>query len=254
MDTTEHVRNLVEQGFTVIEHSHDAEDVEAFRAAIGRIHARHGAPQPYADPARELAAEVMINPTGFVVFKLLAVAPELAPRLLSRPVVEVTRALLGSDMHIELTGASVSDASRPFFTWHNHIGGIDVEAYRQRREYPRFSRSQRVIVVTYLDDIDADGGELLVLPRKITDPTEPPEDQSAQSWPGQVRLSFPRGSTLILEQCTWHAVHPRNRGGLRMFIGCYFTSSKAPATRIVDDSLRGFTGGGPLLQSVLPRR
>jgi len=251
--TEEHARELLERGYTVIRHSHSEDDVAAIRERILAIYAEHGTPTPYANPTRELSANVLVNPTGFVMFKLLAIAPELSPRLMSPRVVDVARALLGRDMHVELTGASLSDPSRPFFTWHNHIGGIDVEDYRERRAFPRFERSERLIAVLYLDDIDEGGGELLALPRKISEPTEPPFDLFTHHWAGEERITFPKGSTLIFEQCTWHAVLPQLRPGIRIFVGCYFTSSAAAKTVAVDDSLRGFRGGGDLLQSVLPR-
>jgi hypothetical protein len=156
-------------------------------------------------------------------------------------------------VRLELTGAVLCDRRRPFFSWHNHIGGIDVEDYRARGDFPRFTASQRVIVVHYLDDIDADSGELRALPRRLSEPTEAPHDPMLESWPSQEQLHFPAGSTLILEQCTWHAVMPVRRPGLRMFIGAYLTSPDAPPTQSVDDSLRSFDGGGPLLRSLLPR-
>src|SRR5690606_36339307 len=137
-----------------------------------------------------------------------------------------------------LTGAVLCDATRPFFSWHNHIGGIDVEDVRARGDFPRFTASERVIGVLYLDDVDEDGGELRALPRALAAPTEPPHDRMRERWPGQVRLHFPAGSTLVLEQCTWHAVMPRRRPGLRAFIGAYLTARRAPPTAAVDTSLR----------------
>jgi ectoine hydroxylase-related dioxygenase (phytanoyl-CoA dioxygenase family) len=251
--TTTHHRALLERGYTVVENTHGEAQLTVLRDSLERIHRAHGSPRPHASPEQVLTRNVIVNPTGFVVFELLAVAPEVASCLVSPALVDVVRALLGPDMHLELTGGSISDASRPFFSWHNHIGGIDVEAYRDREAYPRFERSQRVIAVVYLDDIDAAGGELLVLPRKITDPTAPPGDRFAPTWEGEVVVHLRRGSTLLLEQCTWHAVRPCTRSGLRMFVGAYFASSEAPPTQLRDSSLPGFRGGGLLLQSVLPR-
>jgi len=253
MTTERHAREILAQGYTVIERTHDGEEVAALRDAVVGIYESHGAPTPYADPARELSSEVLVNPTGFVIFKLLALRPDLAQILLSERLVRVARAALGDDMHLELTGAVLSDPRRPFFSWHNHIGGIDVEDYRARGVFPRFTTSERLIAVLYLDDIDTEGGEILVLPRRIDEPTEPPFDQRSESWEGQVPVHFPGGSTLVLEQCTWHAVRPAIRDVRRIFVGCYLTSQAAPPTDAKDDSLMGFRGGGSLLQSVLPR-
>lgn len=245
--------DLRERGYAWIENSHSAEDVRAFREALGEIHARFGSPAPYAAHARELSPRVLLNPTGFVVFELLGECPELAPRILSPAVVHAARALLGHDMHLELTGANVSDASRPFFSWHNHLGGIDVEEHRAMGDAPHFDRSERLIAVLYLDETDADGGELLVRPRQIDDPTGPLGDTMAEHWEGQVTVHVPRGATLLLEQCTWHAVRPMRREGLRMFVGAYFTAAHAPPTRNRDRSLDALQTDDPLLRSVLSR-
>lgn len=248
-----HARSLRERGYTVVVGGHTPEQVARLRAALTEIYVRSGSPTPYDPRGRSISADVQLAPTGFVLTRLLALCPELADDILAPRVVAAARALLGPEARLELTGAVICDQRRPFFSWHNHIGGIDVEDYRARQDYPRFSRSQRVIVVHYLDDIDGDGGELRALPRALDEPTEPPHDIMTETWPGQERLHFPAGSTLILEQCTWHAVMPVRRPGLRMFVGAYLTSSEAPTTDAIDDSLRSFTGGGPLLRSLLPR-
>ncbi|MEZ4385710.1 MAG: hypothetical protein R3A79_30605 [Nannocystaceae bacterium] len=248
-----HAAALRERGFTVVDGGHTPEQVARLRAALAEVYARSGAPAPYDPKGRAVAADVQLAPTGFVLTRLLALCPELADDVLAPRVVAAARALLGPYARLELTGAVICDERRPFFSWHNHIGGIDVEDYRERREYPRFAASQRVIVVHYLDAIDADGGELRVLPRALAEATEPPHDIMREDWPGHERVHLAAGSTLILEQCTWHAVMPVRRPGLRMFVGAYLTSPEAPATAAVDDSLRAFTGGGPLLRSLLPR-
>lgn len=245
-------RHLRERGYAVLERTHTAEQVARFRRGLEAVHQRHGSPVPYAPRVVDIASGVQLAPTGFVVSRLVATFPELADDLLSPRVVATARRLLGDDVHLELTGGVICDDRRPFFTWHNHIGGIDVEDYRAREDFPRFTESQRVIVVVYLDDIDELGGELRALPRAITDRTEPPFDQSVPDWPAQVPIHCPAGSTVVFEQCTWHAAMPKRRPGLRMFVGAYLTSSRAPKTQAIDDSLRGFRGGGPAFRSLLP--
>jgi hypothetical protein len=248
-----HARALRERGFTVVERSHAPATVEKFRAGLEALHRSHGAPVPYSAKGAQLGGDVQLAPTGFVVTRLLAQFPEFADELLCPDVIEIVRRVLGRDMHLELTGAVLCDANRPFFSWHNHIGGIDVEDYRARTTWPRFVESQRVIAVLYLDDIDVEGGELRAYPRAISDPTDAPFDEMTPDWPGHAALHFPAGSTVIFEQCTWHAAMPRVAPGLRMFVGTYLTSVRAPQTDAVDDSLVGFAGGGDLLQSLLRR-
>lgn len=253
-DLQAHARAVRERGFTVVEHSHSPTTVAKLRAGIEALHRRCGSPIPYSLAGEQLAPDLQLAPTGFVVTRLLAQFPELADELLCPDVIEIVRRVLGADMHLELTGAVMCDAHRPFFSWHNHIGGIDVEDYRARTSWPRFGESQRVIAVLYLDDIDTQNGELRAYPRAVQDPTDAPHDDMNPDWPGHVALHFPAGSTVIFEQCTWHAAMPKTSPGLRMFVGAYLTSSRAPRTDAVDDSLVGFVGGGPLLESLLPTR
>src|SRR5262245_6929580 len=252
-NTARHATELSEVGFTVLERTHDAAIVEVFREKLQALYRACGAPTPYAERARKLTPEIELSPTGFVIYKLLKLFPELAADLLVPELVEVARRVLGPDMHIELTGAVISDRARPFFGWHSHIGGIDVEDYRARSVWPRFERAERLIAALYLDDIDETSGQILTFPRRLSDPTEAPFDPLRQSWDGQVRLNFPRGSSLIFEQCNWHAVEPTAQPGLRMFVGFYLTSKSAPPTSEKDESLAECRGRSELFDSVLPR-
>jgi hypothetical protein len=252
-DLDAHTTEILERGYTVLERTHSDEVVETFREKLSSLYDAQRKPALYAKRSERLTPEIEISPTGFVIFKLLKLFPELTPILLAPDAVDVARRVLGRDMHIELTGAVISDSARPFFGWHNHIGGIDVEDYRARSSWPRFEQSERLIVVLYLDDIDQPNGQILTLPRRVTDPTEAPFDALLTSWPGQARLTFPRGSTLIFEQSNWHAVEPKLTPGLRMFVGSYFTAARAPKTDQIDESLANCRGRSELFDSVLRR-
>ena len=250
-DVQDHAQALLQRGYTVVHLSHPPRTVAALREAILRVYRQYDSPIPYSPRDESLAPDVQLSPTGFVLTRLLSLLPDLADELFSPNVIEIARRVLGRTMHLELTGAVLSDRARPFFSWHNHIGGIDVEDYRARSLFPRFTRPERLITVLYLDDITEDGGELRAYPRRISDPTIPPFDRMQHSWPGQTPLHFPAGSTVIFEQCTWHAVMPKLSPGQRVFVGAYLTSDSAPETQLRDESLRDFTGGGELLRSLL---
>lgn len=250
----EHVRAIEELGYAVLESTHDVEAIATLESAILRILQRAGVTSPYSAEPRELDANLVVNPTGLAIFQLIKLEPSLAPLLFSPRLIEVARLALGYDMFLELTGGSVSDNSRPFFTWHHHIGGIDVEAMRKAGPPPRLQTCQRLIAVTYLQDVDELGGELLAIPRRLGDSMEPLGDERDPAWPNAVPIRFPRGSTLVFEQSTWHAVRPMRRAGLRMFVGGYFTSQAAPRTVLVDDSLDAFTGEDAAFKELVARR
>ena len=108
-------------------------------------------------------------------------------------------------------------------------------------------------MLLYLDDLTPDAGTLLIHPRRVTDPTPPPQDPALENWDGQIELACKRGTVVVMDQCTWHAARAKRSPGLRSFIACYFTSSSAPETSFVDESLRALASEGSLLASVLMR-
>lgn len=248
------IDQLRRSGYAVLPGLYAPDRVQALRDALERAYRAVGSP-PLFHPDRVSPGEDLeISSTGFVFHKLLKFAPELAPTLLEPVAVEVLRAVLGDDMHLELVGGVLCDRTRPFFQWHTHVGGIDDERYRRAGLRPTFEQPQRVTMVLYLDDLVEGAGQLLVYPREITDPVRPPFAVDAQHWEGQVLVDCPAGSVVLIEQCTWHAALPRTRPGLRMFIGGYFAAASAPATFDVDESLLALREPGALMASVLPDR
>jgi ectoine hydroxylase-related dioxygenase (phytanoyl-CoA dioxygenase family) len=148
----------------------------------------------------------------------------------------------------------LSDASRPFFDWHVHIDGVDDAHYENKRAYPTFECSERVTHILYLDDLTEDNGQLLVYPRRLTDPTTPPFDPRREHWEGQVAIDCPRGSVVVLEQCTWHAAQQKRSGGIRAFVGSYFASGRSKVTPLADPALADWDGDDEVFRSILPRR
>lgn len=248
-----HVRSLRERGYTVFERAYDDAEVGRLTATMTRLHALAGRPECFSREVKRLAPEIELCTTGLVFYKFIKWCPEHADLMVRPDIVSAIRGYLGADAELELTGMVIADAHRPFFAWHTHIGGIDDSKYRHAGVWPQFEEPQRLMTLLYTQDLKGDNGPLLVYPRRVDEPTAPPHDLSRVEWPDQIELEVPRGSVVIMDQCTWHAVRAKTSAGLRSFVGCYFKSPKAPATDWVDESLRGFAGGGELLQSLLPR-
>jgi hypothetical protein len=245
-------RELLERGYTVFERIYSADEVDFIRDRLTLAYDRLGRPRLSANPPSYPAPDVEIGPPGLVLFRLASQFPELASRLYKAPVIDAIRAVLGDDMHLEQAAGVLSDSTRPFFDWHVHTGGADGEYYGHKRVYTRFQRSERVTTLLYLDDITEQAGELLVYPRKLTDPTEPPLRETLESWPGQVEIRCPRGSMVVLEQCTWHAARRKESPGIRAFVGSYFAARGAVASPLFDDTLRSWSGDDVLFGSLLP--
>ncbi len=235
-------RDVVERGYAIVPDLLDAQALAEVRGAVERLVERIAPPHLYAAGAEpierpDLPVPLVITPTGLTITGLLSVLPELAPSLLTSRLLDPLRALLGADMRLELVGAAISDRTRPFFGWHTHIDGEEEWTRLERRAWPAKDEVERVIVVVYLDDLDDDGGPLLVLPRRVGDPTPPPHDTLATEWPGHVELRPSAGTAVVLEQCTWHAARSLRREGHRIFVGGYFASARAPRPGYADASL-----------------
>jgi hypothetical protein len=249
----DHVRALRERGYTVFDQVFDEAEVDRLASTMARLHDEAGRPSCYAREPKRLSPEVELCQAGLVFYKFIKRCPDHADLIVRPSIVAAMRGYLGEDMSLELTGGVVVDSSRPFFAWHTHVGGIDDGRYRREGVPLHLSEPQRVMSLLYVDDIEDDNGPILIYPRTVADPTPAPHDPLSFDWPGQTVLKVRRGSVLLLDQCTWHAVRAKTTPGLRSFIGCYFRSSNAPPTDLVDDSLPGFQGGDALLQSILPR-
>ena len=249
----EQIDGLHRRGYAIFERAYDDAEMDRLAATMHQLHSAAGRPRCFSPEPLRIEPEIEVCPTGLVFYKFIKRCPEYADFVVRPEVVAAIRGYLGADMELELTGAVIADAHRPFFPWHTHIGGIDDGKYRREGIWPHFDAPERVMTLLYVDDIGEDNGPLLIHPRAVNDPTPPPHDPDALDWPNQVVATVPRGTVVIMDQCTWHAVRPKRTAGIRSFVGCYYRTSRAPVTEWVDESLRGFRGGGELLRSVLPR-
>jgi hypothetical protein len=254
MPDNQHSRELLEQGFTVFERLWTDAEVDTLRELIiGRFREETQLPeQLWSKKDYRLNDSIAVVYTGIVIYSMVRDRPEIVENLLKPEMLAGLRGVLGEGMVLENVGAVVTDDSRPFFAWHTHIGGYDDGDIQSRGAWPVVKTADRITTLLYLDDIDDEGGVLLVYPRKLGDPTAPPEDQNIEPWPGQVELRVPRGTMVAMEQCTWHTARPMRRKGLRVFLGCNFRAGHLPAPDWVDDSLQAAKHRDPLFASVLP--
>ena len=226
-DATAQATSLFERGYAVFEHLRAPHEVARLRAALDAARARLDPPALYAPESRPLDDDAFLTTSGLALPRFLPRHPALFPLVLDPRLLAALRQLLGP-LRLELAGGMISDPSRPFFRWHTHIDGEDEGERVRRQAWPAQRAPRRVLAILYLDDLDADGGPLLVHPRRVGDPAAPPHPIDDDDWPGQVELQ-PRAGTLVaLEQHTWHAVRRQLRPGPRRFLGCYLAAADAP--------------------------
>lgn len=244
---------LREQGYAIFERAYSDDEVAFLRGLLMSEWEKLGRPALAANPPVRPAPNVEVGPAGIVFHGLSSAYPQVVPHLYKADIIATIRGLLGEDMRLELPAGVLSDESRPFFAWHTHIDGVDDAYYDNKRPFEDFQRSARVTHLLYLDDLNADNGPLLVLPRKVTDPTAPPFDTNESYWPGQVEINCPAGSVVVIEQCTWHAAFQKREPGIRAFVGSYFAAADTPPTPLTDPELAHWTGDDPLFASLLGR-
>lgn len=245
---------LARDGYAILPGLYPPEAVARLRDVVTSIYGELGAPSLFARPPQWPSETIEISTTGLVLHQLLGRAPALHRGLLDPTAIEVLRGALGEDMHLELTAALLCDHTRPFFEWHNHVGGIDDERYRRLGLRPEIERPERVAMLVYLDELREGAGQLLIYPRRVSGASGPPQDPSAHAWEGQLAVEGPAGTVVMMDQCCWHAVLPcAPRETPRIFIGLWFAASDAPPAHHRDESLRRIAAPDALLASVLQR-
>ena len=169
-------RQLIDDSYAVVPGMYSREKVDRIRGALAGIHARLDAPPMWSKEPQWIGDNLEVSGTGLVIHKLLSFDPSLHRDMLEPQIVEVVRRALGEDMHLEFAGAVITDHTRPFFKWHNHVGGIDDERYRRLGLRPAIESIERVAMIVYLDEMGPDTGQLLIHPRRVSGAAPPPGD------------------------------------------------------------------------------
>jgi hypothetical protein len=187
--------------------------------ALERIWQDLGEPALHSRTDVRLGESVLVSPVGMAVHDLLDRLPRGRELLLPGPVARFVETVLGTAPRLEVASAVLSDHTRPFFLWHHHVGGVlDARDYLTHAvRYPTFRRIERLSCTLYPVPLDDEHGVMLVHPRRIADPTEPPYPDLEVPWPVQEVVRCPAGSVLVADQCLWHAVTPMGRRGRRAF-------------------------------------
>lgn len=254
LDVTASSRQLVERGFAVLPGRYEVGKVARIRGALEQVYQRLQAPPVWSEQPRWLSDDLEVSGTGLVIHKLLKLYPELHHDMLEADVVQILRGALGHDMQLEFAGAVVTNHTRPFFKWHNHVGGIEDEKFRRLGLRPPIEAPERVAMIVYLDEMGPGTGQLLIHPHRVSGASGPPGPVEQPRWDGQHEVVGPPGTVVMLDQTTWHAALPRTVDQeLRFFFGLWFVAASAPVAERVDESLLQVDTRDALLQSLLPR-
>jgi hypothetical protein len=248
---------LIERSYAVLPDYWDPAKLARVRRSLTELYERLDQPPLWSRKPRWLGDNVEISNTGLVIHKLLSFVPQLHADLLDAELIALIRATLGADMHLEFAGAVISDHTRPFFQWHNHVGGIEDEKYRRLGLRPAIEKPERLAMIVYLDAMGPETGQLLIHPHRVSGAADPPGPIEQPDWPGRVAVTGGPGTVVLIDQTTWHAAQTRvQTGELRMFFGLWFAAACVAETERVDESLAAvatLATEDPLLRSLLPR-
>jgi hypothetical protein len=220
---------LEERGWTVFPSVIDSARCDAFLAEVERLWSVLGRPALYSRSDIPCGADAVVCAVGLAMHRLLDRIPASRDLLLPDPVASLVASVLGADYRLEVASAILCDETRPFLFWHHHVGGIvDAKDYgKQEVRYPTFQRIERLSCTFYPVPLDDAHGVMLVHPRRVTDPTDPPYPDMEGPWPVQETIRCPPGSVVVADQSVWHAITPMASKGRRAF-GAGFI---APSTR-----------------------
>ncbi len=234
--TAARLRDLHERGWATVEGVLNADDLDTLWQGVRGGWQERGSPPLFSQEDVPLDPASHVSPVGMTVFGAAARLPGMT-RILRHPgLLALLQAALGPELEIELSAAILSDQTRPFFFWHNHVGGIDGEDFRGRDDL-RFARTERVAITTYLAPLDDAHGVMLLHPRRLADPIAPPYTPGRAHWEGEVEQRCPAGTTVVLDQATWHAVTPMQITAQRAFVSFFVRRAGLPPTRRRDASV-----------------
>ncbi|HHH30735.1 MAG TPA: hypothetical protein ENK57_20660 [Polyangiaceae bacterium] len=233
----DHARQVRERGFTLFEGLVAERKAASYVDTLATEWQRLGEPTLYDPEDRVISDGLRVSPVGLCWAGVLLIIPELARVLLHPELLDLLHELLGPDLELELGAGVLSDRDRGFFLWHHHVGGIDADDHRHARPYPTFDRVERVVCTLYGSPLDDQHGVMLISPRRVGDNTAPPHRPGRDPWPGATELRAPRGSVVVFDQGTWHAVTPMRGPGQRAFFGFFVRRAGLAPTRRRDPSI-----------------
>lgn len=230
MDPSESLRQF---GYAAFPALYAREFTERARTEIIRLYQKAGSPYLSQEGKSDFDAVFGVRSgSGLMIGRMLYQAPHLSDAYFHPQILSVFRETLGERARLDATGGCIADENRnPVLAWHNHIGGVDDHMKRPIDfETLDPDRVRRLVMLVYLDGLTEERGPLLIHPRKLADPPLecPSHDEHVLDREGNIVVTCPPGTAILLEERTWHAAFAPTLVGYRCFLGAMVTASWAP--------------------------
>jgi hypothetical protein len=211
---TELARQVYEQGYCVMEGVYSAQECVEMEDVL-------------VDAWRRDERDTMGGVFGSVFHPLLKYAPDMAPFYDRPDVVSVIGEVLQDDVCLAHSGALLADETRQFCGWHVHLNGDQYNRWEPKPDdYGR--QVERVLGNVYVHGSNETTGELLVYPRRVTDPWDAPHDELSTEWDDQDVLTCPPGSVVIFDTALWHAARAPSQPCRRFLWGAHYSRMGDP--------------------------
>jgi ectoine hydroxylase-related dioxygenase (phytanoyl-CoA dioxygenase family) len=218
MDMKAKAREVNECGYCVLDAVYDEAECRHIRTFLDRLCEQRGGVSP--------------ETPRLVFHPLLQFCPDMGPFFGKAEVIEALTEILQDDVRLTHSGGAVSnEQTKPFITsWHVHYhwetppGGL-------AREKP-----ERVLCNVYVDGLTPEIGPLIVRPRRLNDPIDPPFPDRGTDWPGQIEVAAPPGSAVIFDTALWHTARRGTRPGLRHLWGGHYQGWHNPRPHPEDNA------------------
>lgn len=247
----DHATQLRTHGFTLLDGLIPVDTTRRYAQALRAHWRRLGEPALMSQADVILEAGVHVSPVGMTCAGILERIPELTQVLLTPELLALFTELLGPGFELEFGAGVISDATRGFFFWHHHVGGIDAEDMRGAA-YPSFDRVERLGFTLYATPLDDAHGVMLVSPRGVGQSTAPAHPPGREPWPGATQVRASVGSVIVFEQGTWHAVTPMTCAGQRCFFGFFVRRGGLAPTARRDLGTQAALARDPALRRAYP--
>lgn len=194
--------DLLDRGYCILESVHDAAATEHQEHLLYTEWARRGNPT--------------LSGFGLGIHPLLQFVPEIAPYFDCPVVNTVLEAAFQDRPRLCHTGARIANEDSALnIGWHHHYDW-DADLVNGRRKI------ERVVVNYYVKGVSPSLGSLWAIPRRVGEALSSPPGDRDQGWPGQVEVSVPPGSAVILDTALYHTATRGDLPGMRYHWGGHY--------------------------------
>ena len=207
-DLTDKTQDLLERGYCILESVHDTAETEHQEQLLEAEWVRRGRP--------------LLSGFGLGIHPLSQHVPDILPYFDCPPVHQVLAVAFQDRPRLCHTGARIANEDSALnIGWHHHYGW-DADLL------PGRAVIERVVVNFYVKGVSPALGLLWAIPRHVGEALGPEPAARDQEWPGQIEVSVPPGSAVILDTALYHTATRGQSPGMRFHWGGHYQGWSNP--------------------------